>query len=58
VVATITLTLFLPCIAQFLVMKNERGWKTTLIMSATIFVTAFAGGWLAKTLLDITGMQL
>ena len=26
-VAAVTLTLFLPCVAQFLIMKKERGWK-------------------------------
>ncbi len=40
VVACIALTLFLPCVAQFLVNIKERGWKTAAIMS--IFVLTFS----------------
>ena len=45
-VAAITLTLFLPCVAQFLVMQKERGTRTTLWISAGVLVTAFTVGWL------------
>ncbi len=45
-VAAITLTLFLPCIAQFLVMQKERGTRVALWIAAGVFVTAFAVGWL------------
>ncbi|HET9983687.1 MAG TPA: ferrous iron transport protein B [Longimicrobiales bacterium] len=41
-VAAVTLTLFVPCIAQFLMMIKERGWKTALGMFA--FITPFAFG--------------
>jgi ferrous iron transport protein B len=44
-VATVTLTLFLPCIAQFLIMRKERGWKVTLLMSGVILFIAFGVGW-------------
>lgn len=44
-VATVTLTLFLPCVAQFLVMKKERGWAVTLAMSGVILIIAFTVGW-------------
>ncbi len=43
-VATTTLTLFLPCIAQFSVTLKERGWKTALAISAFIFPFAFLVG--------------
>ena len=57
-VATVTLTLFLPCIAQFLIMRKERGWGPTLAMSGIILVTAFGLGWLLKTALVLTGVAL
>lgn len=41
-VAAVTLTLFVPCIAQFLMMIRERGWKFALGVLA--FVTPFAFG--------------
>jgi ferrous iron transport protein B len=46
--ASVTLTLFLPCVAQFLVMKKERGWPATLAMTAVILVVAFGMGWLIR----------
>lgn len=50
-VAAITLTLFLPCIAQFLVMQKERGTKVTLWISAGVLVTAFSVGYLTHVVL-------
>jgi ferrous iron transport protein B len=41
-VAAATLTLFIPCIAQFLMMWKERGPRTALGMLA--FITPFAFG--------------
>jgi len=41
-VAASTLTLFVPCIAQFLMMVKERGWRTALGVAA--FITPFAFG--------------
>jgi ferrous iron transport protein B len=57
-VATVVLTIFLPCIAQFLIMRKERGWAVTLAMSGTILATAFAVGWLLKVALAWTGVAL
>lgn len=57
-VATVTLTLFLPCIAQFLIMKKERGWKVTLMMSGIIFLLAFAVGFVLHWVLLLTGATL
>jgi len=45
-VAMVTITLFIPCIAQFLVMQRERGLRTALAVSAIILVTAFGVGYL------------
>ncbi|MBI2437239.1 MAG: ferrous iron transport protein B [Lentisphaerae bacterium] len=41
VVACIALTLFLPCIAQFLMNVKERGWKTGVGISAFILLFSF-----------------
>ncbi len=57
-VAAITLTLFLPCIAQFLIMKKERGLKATLLMSAAILVLAFSVGALANVIFKVLGVTL
>lgn len=55
-VAAITLTLFLPCIAQFLVMQKERGTKITLWISGGVFVTAFGVGFLTHIVLRAVGV--
>ncbi|HUH11570.1 MAG TPA: ferrous iron transport protein B [Longimicrobiales bacterium] len=41
-VAAVTLTLFVPCVAQFLMMLKERGAKTAIGM--LLFITPFAFG--------------
>ncbi|MDA8217944.1 MAG: ferrous iron transporter B, partial [Dehalococcoidales bacterium] len=51
VVAAVTLTLFVPCIAQFSVMLKERGPRTTLAIVAFVFPFAFAVGFILKTVL-------
>ena len=50
-IATTTMTLFVPCIAQFSVTLKERGWKTALAINVFIFPFAFAVGGLLKWLL-------
>ena len=57
-VAVITLTLFVPCIAQFLMMKKERGLKTACGMALFIFPFAFVAGGLVNALLNLLGVQL
>ncbi|OGB90107.1 hypothetical protein A2625_04770 [candidate division WOR-1 bacterium RIFCSPHIGHO2_01_FULL_53_15] len=44
VVSLVTITLFVPCLAQFLVMIKERGMKTALGIVAFIFPFAFLVG--------------
>ncbi len=53
VVAAVTLTLFVPCIAQFSVMWKERGWKTALAIAGFIFPFAFAAGFVLDRLLIV-----
>ncbi len=50
-VAAVTLTLFVPCIAQFLMMVKERGWNTALGMFALITPLAFGAGFFLNILL-------
>jgi len=56
--AAVTLTLFLPCIAQFLMMKKERGLWPTLVMTAFIITVAFGVGALLRVGLHATHLQL
>ena len=58
VIAAVVLTLFLPCIAQFLVMIKERGMKTTMIMIGLILVLAFGTGFLMNTVMNALSVQL
>jgi ferrous iron transport protein B len=54
-VAAVTLTLFIPCIAQFLVMKKERGWKVATLIGLFVSLLAFGSGWLLNQTLLLTG---
>lgn len=54
-VAGVTLTLFVPCIAQFLMMVKERGTRTALGMLAFITPFAFGAGWLLNAVLRAVG---
>lgn len=58
VVAAVTLTLFMPCIAQFMMTIKERGFKTALAISSFIFPFAFFTGFLVNTLLKMLGVSL
>ena len=52
VVAAATLTLFVPCIAQFAMMLKERGTKTAIGMVAFIFPFAFVAGFALNWILQ------
>jgi len=52
-VAATTMTLFVPCIAQFSVMLKERGWKTAVAIDAFIFPFAFLVGGALNWLLAV-----
>lgn len=58
VVAMVTMTLFLPCIAQFLMMYKERGWKAALAIGAFIFPFAFGVGYVLNAALTALGVQI
>ena len=53
IVACVTLTLFVPCIAQFAVMLKEHGVKTGLLISGFIFPFAFIVGMILHWILAI-----
>lgn len=53
-VAAVTLTLFIPCVAQFLVMKKERGLQVALAIGIFVTTIAFASGWLLNRVLLAT----
>ena len=55
-VAAVTLTLFIPCVAQFLVMKKERGWKVAGSIGLFVSVLAFGSGYLLNKFLLVTGL--
>lgn len=55
-VAATTLTLFVPCVAQFLVMKKERGWRVSIAIFVFVTLLAFSVGWGLNKLLLWTGV--
>ncbi|MCR2044664.1 ferrous iron transporter B [Anaerosalibacter massiliensis] len=55
VVASATLTLFVPCVAQFVMMIKERGLKTAIYIAAFVFVFSFFAGYALNWILITTG---
>jgi len=55
-VSLVTMTLFIPCIAQFFMMAKERGLKKALWMSAVIIPVAFGVGGMVNFLLKFLGV--
>ncbi|MFH1594296.1 MAG: ferrous iron transporter B [Candidatus Omnitrophota bacterium] len=58
VVACVALTLFLPCIAQFLINVKERGWKTGFAISIFILFFSFGAAYTVNLLLTRLGVVL
>jgi ferrous iron transport protein B len=56
VVSLVTMTLFIPCIAQFFMMIKERGLRPALTITAIVFPSAFGLGGLIHFLLKTIGM--
>ncbi len=57
VVAAATLTLFVPCLAQTVLMVKERGPKATLIIIGVVFPLAILGGYVLSQLIVLAGGQ-
>ncbi len=55
-VAAVTLTLFIPCVAQFLVMQKERGTKVAVAIALFVSLLAFGTGYLLNEFLLVTGI--
>lgn len=56
-VAAVTITLFIPCIANFFMIVKERGWRTALAIAAFVFPFALLiGGALAALLRVLPGL--
>ncbi|HXW68272.1 MAG TPA: nucleoside recognition domain-containing protein, partial [Dissulfurispiraceae bacterium] len=55
-VAAVTLTIFIPCVAQFLIMKKERGMKTALLIVAFVSTMAYGSGYLLNKFVLMTGI--
>lgn len=53
-VAAVTLTLFIPCVAQFLIMKKERGWKVAGSIGLFVSLLAFGSGYVLNQFLLTT----
>ena len=57
-VASITLTLFLPCVAQFIIMIKERGFKLALFNALLSIVIAFTTGFIVNLILTSLNVVL
>ena len=55
-VAAVTLTLFIPCIAQFLIIRKERGLRVALAIGVFVTIFAFGSGYLLNRVLAATGV--
>jgi len=55
-VAAVTLTLFIPCIAQFLIMQRERGTKVAVSIGLFVSLMAFGSGFLLNEFLVFSGL--
>ncbi len=58
VIACIALTLFLPCIAQFLIVLKERGWKVGVSIAVFIVFTSYSVAYVSNLLLRTLGVTL
>jgi len=58
VVASVALTLFLPCIAQLLMNIKERGIKTGLLISAITLLFSFGVAFTLNAVLQAVGAVL
>jgi ferrous iron transport protein B len=56
VVACVALTLFLPCVAQFLMNVKERGWKTGIGISVFILMISFGAAYAVNYILTNFGV--
>jgi ferrous iron transport protein B len=58
VVSMVTMTLFLPCVAQLLMMYKERGARVAFAITAFIFPFAFGVGYVLNAALNFLGVRI
>jgi ferrous iron transport protein B len=58
VVSLVTITLFIPCLANFFMIIKERGINTALAIVAIVFPFAFLGGGLLNWILKVMNVSL
>lgn len=58
VVSLVTITLFIPCLANFFMIVKERGMKMALGMVAIVFPLAFLGGGALNWILTFFNVKL
>jgi ferrous iron transport protein B len=58
VVAMVTITLFVPCVASVMVIAKERDWRTALAVIAIVFPLAIVVGGLLYRVLLLVGWGL
>lgn len=54
-VSLVTITLFVPCVANLMMIFKERGWRTAVCIVLVIFPVAFAVGGLLNQVIRWTG---
>jgi ferrous iron transport protein B len=57
-VALVTITLFVPCVANFFVIIKERGWKTAMVIVAVVIFIALLVGGLLNWALFFSGFKI
>jgi ferrous iron transport protein B len=57
VVAMVTITLFIPCVANVFVIARERGARMAAAIAAVVFPLAFLGGALTRLLMIALGYE-
>ncbi|OHB74464.1 MAG: hypothetical protein A2Z34_08325 [Planctomycetes bacterium RBG_16_59_8] len=57
-ISLVVITLFIPCVAQFMVMVKERGMKTALLTTAFVTLFAIAVGAGLNLFFKVTGIVL
>lgn len=57
-ISSVVLTLFIPCVAQFVVVWKERGKAMAVGMAAFIFPFSFTVGFLLNSILNVLRIQL
>lgn len=58
VVSLVTITLFVPCVANFFIIIKERGLKTAIAVILFIFPFAFLVGGILNMILNFSGIKI